>query len=375
MRVMILEDDPWIADLLKQIVLNLRPAAQVACLDKVADALLDWQRQGADLLIVDWNLPDGPGTRLLEQVRQQDRALPVIMVTGRSDRNSVLEVRPLGISAFISKPFQVPKVLECLARLLPAAAADRMAALEPAGSFTDYLAERPAGALDLPLQAGVLDNLQPDPDRAPTVAQLLARWQRDPALTGRLLAAANSSPYNQTGTPCLSLAAALQAMGAATSLNLGLGLGLRPVAELREPDLQLQALAQMQQVERLYLRVGELARQCQLDPAPLQTAALLHRMGELCLLHQAQAWQDSGQPLSAEQLDHALQSASHTLANRLKVQWRLPLPLRDLIGACYGLPSNNVKRETILMRMAACELDATPDAQDQARLRRLAGLP
>ena len=36
-----------------------------------------------------------------------------------ADRASVLEVRPLRISAFISKPFQIPTVLDCLDRLLP----------------------------------------------------------------------------------------------------------------------------------------------------------------------------------------------------------------------------------------------------------------
>jgi hypothetical protein len=32
MRVLILEDDHWIADLLKQIVLSLRPHAEIVCL-------------------------------------------------------------------------------------------------------------------------------------------------------------------------------------------------------------------------------------------------------------------------------------------------------------------------------------------------------
>lgn len=31
MRVLILEDDAWIADLLKQIVHSLRPQAQISC--------------------------------------------------------------------------------------------------------------------------------------------------------------------------------------------------------------------------------------------------------------------------------------------------------------------------------------------------------
>jgi hypothetical protein len=52
----------------------------------------------------------------------------------------------------------------------------------------------------------------------------------------------------------------------------------------------------------------------------------------------------------------------------------LPMQLRELIGACYNLPANNVKRENILMRLAACELNSATDDPELARLRRLAGL-
>ncbi|KFX70736.1 chemotaxis protein CheY [Pseudomonas taeanensis MS-3] len=374
MRVMILEDDHWIADLLKQIVLSLRPGAQVSCLETVADALLDWQQNAADLVIADWNLPDDPGTLLLEQIRRDNRQVPLVMITGRADRNSVMEVRPLGISAFISKPFQVPKVLECLERLLPPAEDNPPTETGTSANLSAYLAELPADDLDLPLQPGMLDDLQTDAAAPPTLQVLNQRWQTDPALTARLVAAANSRQYNQAGIPCLSLTAALQALGPATSLNIGLGLGLRPSAELQDAELQLQALAHMQQVERLSQRVRELAEQCQIDPAPLQTAAALHRIGELCVLHHAQLWQNAGNTLDAEQLSQALDEVSNELANRLKAHWRLPVPLRELIGACYVLPGNNVKRETLLMRLAASELDATPNSNDQARLRRLAGL-
>ncbi|WP_439860196.1 response regulator [Pseudomonas sp. MBLB4136] len=374
MRVMILEDDPWIADLLKQIVLSLRPAAQVKCLDSVAAALMDWQQHAADLVISDWNLPDDSGTHLLEQVHRDNSQVPLVMVTGRADRSSVLEVKAIGVSAFISKPFQVPKVLECLQQLLPADEAEACVAPLAGDSFVDHLAALPASALDLPLLAGMLDGLQQAGEEPPSLQLLNERWQRDPALTARLIAAANSSQYNRANQACLSLAEALHRLGPVTSLNLGLGLGLRPAAELEDAELKLQAIAYVEQIERLGERVSRLAEQCHLDPAPLHSAAVLQRMGELCVLHQAQLWKNAGETLDAEQLQQALDQASNVLAYRLKAHWRLPTPLRELIGACYGLASNNVKRETIVMRLAVCELHPEPDQQDLARLRRLAGL-
>jgi hypothetical protein len=70
MRVLILEDDHWIADLLKQIVLRLRPHAAIICLGSVA------------------------------------------------------KVRALGINAFTGQPFQASRVAASLDQLLPAAAAE-----------------------------------------------------------------------------------------------------------------------------------------------------------------------------------------------------------------------------------------------------------
>jgi len=374
MRVMILEDDVWIADLLKQIVLSLRPGAQVACHGSLAEALSDWQSLAADLLICDWNLPDGPGTRLLERVRRDDRSIPLVMITGRADRDSVLEIRPLHISAFITKPFQVPKVLECLDRLLPTFSEITTVETPSAGSFSEFLDAQANNALDLPLQEGMQERLKALSQEQPSLQQLKQQWQDDPALTAHMLAAANSSQYNKTAIPCLSLGEALQALGPVTSLNIGIGLSLHAASQLDDPELRLQAQALMQQIGQLHQRVAELAVACHLDPGPLHSAALLYRMGELCLLQQAQLWKSAGHSLSLEQLSMAMAKTSGELAIRLKLHWRLPTPLRELIGACYVLPTLNLRREVIVMHLAASELHAVADAAKLARLRRLAGL-
>lgn len=374
MRVLILEDDAWIADLLKQIVHSLRPQAQISCVDRVEAALAEWQRSPIELVICDWNLPDGPGTQLLEHIRKQDSQIPLVLITGRADRASVLEVRPLRISAFISKPFQIPTVLDCLDRLLPSVDLHAAASSPVPSSFEEFLGSQSAGELGTPLQPGSLAKLQALGQQPADLRQLHNLGHNEPAITARLLAAANSAQYSRGGALCLSLAQALQILGAATSLNIALGLGLHPAAELGDGELSLQAQAQYVQIQALCQRLAELASACCLDPAPLHSAALLHRMGELCVLQQAQIWRNSGQALSLEELDKALNSTSSALAARLKMHWRLPHPLRELIGACYALPAINTKRETIVMHLAASELSPQPDTAKLARLRRLAGL-
>ena len=372
MRVLILEDDPWIADLLKQIVLSLRPGARVDCQVRVADAISAWQREPAQLVIADWNLPDGSGTLLLQAVRRQARDVALVMITARADRSSVLEVRALGIDAFISKPFQVPRVLDCLRGLLPEDDEPRVAATIDE-DFLHHLGALPDEEIDLPLCDELFQHLRDAAAPPNTLEALGEHWQHDPAVQARLIAAANSSLYNGTGKPCVSLPDAVHRLGEATALNLIQGLALRPVASLQDADLKTLGRNLMQTQLDLLKRVDILAKAGQLDPTPLHSAALLQRMGELAVLHQAQIWRNQGLPLSEEQLQQALRQYSGELANRLKAGWRLPIGLRELIGACYGLAPGTARREPILMRLASFELHSA-DSQEVQRLRRLAGL-
>ena len=372
MRVLILEDDPWIADLLKQIVLSLRPDARIDCQVRVADALAAWQREPAQLVISDWNLPDGPGTRLLEGIRQTDRAVPLVMVTARSDRDSVLAVRKLGISAFISKPFQVPKVLASLQALLANGEA-QVQAPGTAENFLEHLQALSSDALDLPLRQALHRSLSSGEPRPTDLRQLDEQWQNDPAVHARLIAAANSTAYNSASKPCISLSEALQRLGSATAFNLIQGLALRPVATLQDDDLRQLGDEHWQHAQRLRKRIGELATASRIDPAPLHSAALLQRMGELAVLYEAQRWRAANQPLDETTLHSALQHHSSQLANRLKARWRLPTPLRELIGACYALPPGNTRRDPVVMRLANAELQCA-EPLELERLRRLAGM-
>ncbi|OAE11592.1 hypothetical protein AZH11_18420 [Pseudomonas simiae] len=373
MRVMILDDDPWISDLLKQLVLSIRPVAQVECFIDVASALDAWQSGTYQLVMADWNLPDAPGVNLLQKIRKKDQSTPLIMITGRADRDSVLAVKSLRISAFITKPFQVSRVVQCLDALLPLD--------EPPQAITvntedliSHLSGLSAGELDLPLLASVKEKLQLGYGGAlMNLRELVDDWQYDPALCTHLIAAANGAAYLGLGQPCTNLNGALTRLGGLTSLNLAISQALRQTNI--QPDGMLMTLIQahLDDAERLAERVVLLAQQCGLDPAPLQSAALLHRIGELCVLYQTQKWERQGNSVTEETLTHAVRDFSAPFAIRLKACWGLPMVLRELIGAIYALPRMQVRREQVVMRLAAAMNNGEPEA-DIDRLQRLAGL-
>ena len=128
----------------------------------------------------------------------------------------------------------------------------------------------------------------------------------------------------------------------------------------------------LEAAERLAEQVVILARQAGLDPAPLQVAALLHRMGELCVLLQSQKWASQGNSLDDRLLGQAIGDFAQPFALNLKSHWGLPMALRELIGAVYALPQVQVRREQVLMRLAAALCNGESAATVE-RLRRLAG--
>ena len=373
MRVMILDDDPWISDLLKQLVLSIRPAAQVDCFIDVTSALDAWQPSTYQLVMADWNLPDAPGVNLLQKIREKDQSTPLIMITGRADRDSVLAVKSLRISAFFTKPFQVARVVQRLDALLPLDEPSRAISLNTE-DLISYLSGLSADELDLPLLASVKNKLQLGYGGAPMDLRALANdWQYDPALCAHLIAAANGATYLGLGQPCTNLKGALTRLGGLTSVNLAISQALRQTNTQPEGMLKTFIQSHLDDAERLAERVVLLAQQCGLDPAPLQSAALLHRMGEFCVLYHSQEWENQGNNLTEETLVDALRVFAAPFAARIKASWGLPMMLRKLIGAIFVLPSMQVCREQVLMRLAAAMNNGEPEAAIE-RLRRLAGI-
>lgn len=78
---------------------------------------LDLAFDFVNLIICDWNMPNMSGVEFLRQIRTVDPAMPFLMVTGRSDKMSVLEAKTSGVTAYIRKPFS-PVQMEAKLRIV-----------------------------------------------------------------------------------------------------------------------------------------------------------------------------------------------------------------------------------------------------------------
>ena len=110
-----------------------------------------------------------------------------------------------------------------------------------------------------------------------------------------------------------------------------------------------------------------------MDPGPLHAAALLHRIGELCVLYQVDLWAGRGHAVDDDMLSVALATYGRAFALALKARWALPMSMRELIGAVYALPKSHVHRDQVIMRLAAA-IEHDESVETVARLKALAGL-
>ncbi len=70
-----------------------------------------------DLVICDWNMPSMSGVEFLRQLRTVDAGIPFLMITGRSDLDSVVEAKSAGVTGYIRKPFS-PAEMEVKLRVI-----------------------------------------------------------------------------------------------------------------------------------------------------------------------------------------------------------------------------------------------------------------
>lgn len=110
-RVLVVEDEPSIAEL---IAVNLRhngfaPTVVFdgAAAQREVDTLLP------DVILLDWMLPGQSGVALARQWRKAERtrAVPILMLTARSDESDKVQGLDAGADDYIVKPFSTQELL------------------------------------------------------------------------------------------------------------------------------------------------------------------------------------------------------------------------------------------------------------------------
>ena len=205
-----------------------------------------------------------------------------------------------------------------------------------------------------------------------SAAHLAERWQTDAALCSRLLDVANRASFRKTGKPVSTIRDAISTMGVPMALNQALGLAMDVGATLSHDLLKTPAIQYQQQAEKVAREAQRVALALGKRSTEFFTAGLLSRVGELAVLKVMDHFLRRGGELTEDEVHDALRDWAQPYGNRLKVQWLMPLELRQLIGAVHFLTRENVTQERVIMRVAALMTsDDAPEAEIGRLLRHL----
>lgn len=377
MNILIVEDDPLMRELLLTIVGSIRKGLSLHEAEDTGSAWSLWRTKPMDLVLCDWNLQGiDTGLDLARRIRQQNDIVPIIMVTGRGDRQSVIASHRAGLNGYIVKPFTPEDVMERLTPFFKPAAEDY--AVDQSSTPTDWFAwlEEQAQQLDhltlLPDAQEVL-SLQWQ-DELPTAKLLAKRWQDDVIITSRLLSVANSSEMRRYGRTVSTLLDAIATMGVAMAIAQVSALLLNQSSTNRSPVIQQRMRRYSEESQRVAEAAAKLAARLKLDPAPYYTAGLLSRLGEFAVLDVIEQHPNPTSEPDDAMLDRLVTQFSSRYGNAVKINWQLPLPMREFIGAIYHLPSDAVRRDLLLMHLAGMQTQPQPDANKTLRLQRALGL-
>lgn len=118
-KILIAEDDYAISLAIKTIV-----STSCECELTIAkDGEAAWQAvqsKSFDLIISDWNMPLMTGAELLNNVRGngQSANIPFLMLTARSDKDSVIDAIKAGVTEYMHKPFDRQALISKISSLL-----------------------------------------------------------------------------------------------------------------------------------------------------------------------------------------------------------------------------------------------------------------
>ena len=115
-RILVIEDEPDIADLLQY---NLeKDGFQVAVAHRGDSGLEAVRRESPDLILLDLMLPGLDGLELTRLLKRERNAahVPIVMLTARGEEVDRIVGLELGADDYISKPVRVDQLLKALER-------------------------------------------------------------------------------------------------------------------------------------------------------------------------------------------------------------------------------------------------------------------
>jgi len=184
-RVLIVEDDPALVELLKY---NLETEGfETSIVEDGDEAMAAMEDEQPNLVILDWMLPNTSGIEICRQIRQNpvSKDIPVIMLTARTEEADRVRGLKTGADDYVVKPFSPKELLARIDAIMRRAYPEKQApTLDYADivlNLEEHRVTRSGDNIHLgPTEFRLLQTLMEKPGRVFSREQLLDRvWGRD----------------------------------------------------------------------------------------------------------------------------------------------------------------------------------------------------
>jgi DNA-binding response OmpR family regulator len=115
------EDNPELQELVRHIF-TCRPHIKIIGASTVKEGVNSTLQNLPDLVLMDIHLPDGSGMDALKQIKacEETASIPVVALSSMTTQLQIEEGLKEGFKYYITKPIDVPEMLETIDRILVA---------------------------------------------------------------------------------------------------------------------------------------------------------------------------------------------------------------------------------------------------------------
>ena len=111
-HVLLIEDNPGDADLVRLRLVEGKTPVQVDCFNRLADGLASLTAEAPSLILLDLNLPDSHGSETFRKVLEKAPDVPIVILSGQEDEALALKAVHQGVQDYLVKGDITSKHLE-----------------------------------------------------------------------------------------------------------------------------------------------------------------------------------------------------------------------------------------------------------------------
>jgi len=102
-HILLIEDNPGDADLVRLRLVESKSAVDVSCVDCLSDGLASLAQQQPSVILLDLNLPDSQGAETFRKVRDKAPDVPVVILSGQDDEGLAMKALHQGVQDYLVK--------------------------------------------------------------------------------------------------------------------------------------------------------------------------------------------------------------------------------------------------------------------------------